>query len=359
MTATRRRRVLGSLVVAGAAAVIGAGVMAFVPWRVRAEAPPPAPAPVVTAPITVETLTETASAAGELGYGAADPIESKAPGTVTWLPDVGAVLARGAVVAKADERPIVLLYGALPLYRPLTPGTAGPDVKQFETNLRALGFTGFGVDSTYDDATAAAVKKWQHRLRTEETGTVELTAVVYVPGAVRVAAHTARVGANAAGQLLTYTADTKVVTASVPAQGTSWAVAGAAVSVMLPGGATVAGKVAEVGTEASAPPSQGTTQAADPANATVHVTVEIADQAALGKLDRAPVDIRYTVRSRPDVLTVPVTALLAPIEGGYAVEVVEGIGTRVLAVRTGLFSGGRVEISGTGIAAGMAVRVAS
>jgi membrane fusion protein, multidrug efflux system len=63
------------------------------------------------------------------------------------------------------------------------------------------------------------------------------------------------------------------------------------------------------------------------------------------------------VRERLDVLTVSVAALLAPIEGGYALEVVEGDRTRVVPVETGLIAGGRVEVSGPGLAEGMHVRV--
>jgi multidrug efflux system membrane fusion protein len=59
------------------------------------------------------------------------------------------------------------------------------------------------------------------------------------------------------------------------------------------------------------------------------------------------------------VLTVPVAALLALSEGGYGVQVVEGTGTRIVAVETGLFADGRVEISGSGIAAGTNVGVPS
>ena len=55
------------------------------------------------------------------------------------------------------------------------------------------------------------------------------------------------------------------------------------------------------------------------------------------------------------MLTVPVAALVALAEGGYGVEVVDGRRTRYVAVETGLFAGGRVEVTGDGLAEGMTV----
>lgn len=53
----------------------------------------------------------------------------------------------------------------------------------------------------------------------------------------------------------------------------------------------------------------------------------------------------------------PILALLALAEGGYGVQVVEGGTTRTVVVRTGMFAGGRVEVSGAGIAEGTVVGV--
>jgi hypothetical protein len=56
------------------------------------------------------------------------------------------------------------------------------------------------------------------------------------------------------------------------------------------------------------------------------------------------------------VLAVPVGALLALKEGGYAVETVDANGQhRLVAVRLGVFSNGTVEVAGTGLRAGTKV----
>jgi hypothetical protein len=52
-----------------------------------------------------------------------------------------------------------------------------------------------------------------------------------------------------------------------------------------------------------------------------------------------------------------VAALLALAEGGYGVQVAEGDASRVLAVTTGLFADGRVEVTGTGLTEGTSVVV--
>jgi len=341
------------------AAAVAVAAVTFVFGGARHPEPVPAAADLAgTAQVTVMTIAETAAVDGDLGYGPAEPVESRAAGTLTWLPAVGAVLSRGDVLLRADDKPVLLFYGTLPMYRELTLDTAGEDVKQFETNLRALGYGGFTVDEHYTASTVEAVKRWQRHLHLEETGMVGMDAVVYTPTAIRVAAHSVRIGAAAQGQLFTYTADTRVVTVNAPARNASWAVTGTQVTVELPGGSRVAGVVSFVGTEATAPSSPGENAPGNGTqNATVPVTVSIADQAALGPLERAPVEVRHTAQEHSDVLTVPVVALLAPIEGGYALEIVDGTNARIVPVETGLFADGRVEVRGAGIAAGMTVRV--
>jgi multidrug efflux pump subunit AcrA (membrane-fusion protein) len=89
----------------------------------------------------------------------------------------------------------------------------------------------------------------------------------------------------------------------------------------------------------------------------IEVTIAIADQAALDGLEVASVDVDFVSERRNDVLSVPIAALLARPEGGFAVELVDDGGTRLVPVDTGLFAAGRVEISGDGISQGERVSV--
>ncbi|GFJ78748.1 hypothetical protein [Phytohabitans houttuyneae] len=89
------------------------------------------------------------------------------------------------------------------------------------------------------------------------------------------------------------------------------------------------------------------------------MTVSVDDAKSVAGLDQATVDVAFTASERENVLTVPVAALLALAEGGYGVQVFDGTATRIVAVETGMFATGRVEISGDGIAEGMAVGMPS
>jgi peptidoglycan hydrolase-like protein with peptidoglycan-binding domain len=317
--------------------------------------------PADTAKITKQTLSDTKTVAGELAYGEETPLVSKATGTITWLPAVGATIQRGGVLLRADDKPVTLLYGPLPAYRDLALDTEGPDVKQFEQNLKALGYTGFTVDEKYSAPTVSAVKKWQKKLGMPESGTVKPAEVIYATGPVRIEEQKVRVGASATGEVLTYTSMQKVVTLNIDANDHAWAVPGASVTVTLPGGISVVGKIDKVGNEASSADDGDNSQGSNPGTgrATVPVTVTIADQQKLGNLVQTPVDVRYVSEERKDVLTVPVAALLALAEGGYGLELVTSGGTQTVAVEVGLFANGQVEVRGPSIAEGQTVGMPS
>jgi hypothetical protein len=221
-----------------------------------------------------------------------------------------------------------------------------------ETNLRDLGYTGLTVDDAYTAATESTVKRWQRSLGLAQTGAVDVNQVAVAAGPIRVVEHRAALGADATGEVLGYTATTRVVTVPLEVTRQHLVTVGLAATIRLPDGRTVTGTVNSVGSvarQAGDGPPDG--------SAVVDVVVTVADQAALGGLDTAPVDLVLVVAERADVLTVPVGALLALAEGGYGVQVVEGSSTRYVAVTTGMFAEGQVEVSGPEIAEGLTVGV--
>ena len=225
------------LLIAGAAAVIlgGAVTGAVLAWGSAAKDPAVKPAlPPATAKVIRTTLVETRTVSGTLGLSVPAPISAIGTGTLTWIAPVGSTVKRGEPLFKVDERPVVALDGSVPLYRALRNGVSGADVQQLENNLAELGYTGFTVDDTYTSATATAVRTWQADLGLPQTGTVEPGQVVFTPGTVRIAEHTARVGdvlGGGAASVLTYTGTTKLVTVDLKVADQALAVAGRTVTV--------------------------------------------------------------------------------------------------------------------------------
>ncbi|MDX2758663.1 peptidoglycan-binding protein [Streptomyces europaeiscabiei] len=397
----RRTALIASAVVVAAVAVVGA--LELGGNEDEGPSVPPRTGSVVS--VTRETLTERTTVEGQLGYGTELPLPVKATGTVTWLPEQGTTVERGDELLRVDDRPVILMYGPLPMYRSLglttqedqrepadgqdpgerqpstgdgkspgpsnspapegtgtagdtgasrTPGELwGMDVLQFETNLAALGYTGFTVDERFTTGTAAAVERWQKSLGLAGTGVVGVGDVIHSAGKVRIGSAVARLGSAAGENTLTYTGTARKVIVNASATDASWAVRGSAVTVELPDGTAVKGKVASVGKRATTPDGGGEGGSGQSA-ATIPVTITIENQKAIGRLESGPVTVEYVGNEVKDVLAVPVAALVALAEGGHGLETEDG---RFVAVRTGLFADGDVEVSGPTVREGMKVRI--
>jgi hypothetical protein len=84
------------------------------------------------------------------------------------------------------------------------------------------------------------------------------------------------------------------------------------------------------------------------------VTVTLSGRHTGAGLDEAAVSVNFAQRRARDVLSVPVTALLAVGAGNYAVQEAAAPHARI-PVTVGLFAAGFVQISGPGISPGLAV----
>lgn len=379
-------------------------------------------ATVQTAQTVVVRRTDLSNAQtvpGTLGYGPALPVTGTGTGTgtVTWLPATGATVVRGHQLYRVDDRPVPLFYGRTPLYRPLTAkGTVGRDVRVVADNLKALGYgigaqpatgtwvtpaaaptsggqdgsasgtasgTASGATSgTASDATGsapgapstppspspspirvakgesvltssltAAIARWQTHVGLPPTGQLAPGDIEVRPGAVRVGSVTAELGDPVTQPVLSVTSTAKKVTVPFDADSLGSIGAGDAVTVTLPDNTTVRGSVSAVSSivqtassaDGSAPPQ-------------LTVTVSISDSPAASRLSSAPVQVSFTSATRKHVLAVPVGALLALSGGGYALQLPGG---RLIAITTGMFAKGMVEVTGKGVSEGMRVVTAS
>jgi peptidoglycan hydrolase-like protein with peptidoglycan-binding domain len=341
------------MVAAGAAAVAAAAAAVVVAdGGDSSGATRASTAPGATATVERRDLVDRETVDGTLGYADPAPLRAGASGTLTAIRESGAVVRRGRSLYDVDNEPAAwLLYGSLPAWRDLTPYMSdGDDVLQLERNLWALGHDPYG-DMTVDDdwtwATTAAVERFQDARGLTEDGSLAQGEVVFRPGPSRVGELTASVGDEvAAGAELGELSTTRrEVTVDLEADRQELARAGDDVTVELPDGNSVRGRISEVGKVASQPSSQD-------AEPTIEVTIALRGRGS--GLDQAPVDVGFAVERRTDVLAVPVTALLAR-GGGFAVETADG---RLVAVEPGLYAEDYVEVSGSGLREGMRVVIA-
>lgn len=302
-----------------------------------------------TAAVTKRDLEEREELAGTLGYGEPEEVSLSAQGTITALPALGTVVDRGQTIVEIDGKAIPLWFGDRPLWRALDANADdGADVQEVEANLVALGYataSTLTVDQDWTSATTTAVKKWQKALGREQTGVVSPGDVVLLPGAVRIAELPTAVGSPASGPVAKVTGATRQVTIDLDATKQSLVTKDQAVEVVLPDGTVLAGKIASIGTVATGGDADPVTgQTTDP---TIEVTVTLTDPSKAGTLDQAPVTVRVVTSAAQGVLAVPVDALLALAEGGYAVErVASGGASDLVPVETGAFADGWVEVTG-------------
>jgi hypothetical protein len=355
----RRRWVLASAL---GAVLIAGGAAAWL-WaaNARTEVPPSMAGPVATAVIERGAISATEVWDGTLGYGAPFTVTAGTEGVVTRLADQDEAVRRGSELFRINEQPVILLYGAVPMYRDLGPGDSGVDVRQLEANLVRLGYSGFVADNEYADDTSEVVREWQGDIGTAETGSVARATVVFAPGGRRVDALHVDVGDPVVPgvPVLDVTGVDKVVSVDVEVDDRDLFDVGTAVTVVLPEGNEVPGRISEttvieVPSEGGGAFETGATESESIARIEITLDERVSDDVV-----GAAVDVVVAIDKRTDVLLVPVNALLALAEGGYGLEILNDDGTtKIVAVDTGLFGDGKVQVEGDGIAEGTVVGVA-
>ena len=361
-TGSRRRRRTRTIAATAIVVVAGASAISWAAGLFDGDSGTPtatAASRLATAKVERGDLVETQDVDGTLGYGDAWGISGAAQGTVTWMPAEGSRITRGQTIYEVDEKPVTLMYGAIPLYRALGQGDEGDDVKELEQNLAALGYTGFDVDDEYTSATAAAVEDWQADRGLDQTGRVDSGQIVFSASALRVASQKVRVGDRAGqGPVMTVTPTRQIVTVDLDVADRDLAKEGRAVTIDLPGGKTVEGHITSVGTVAESSSSDQNSDQPASDNATIEVIVTIDKGPSGAGLDQAPVTVNIESSRTKDVLSVPVAALLAISDNAYAVQVIQPDGTtKMVPVVIGAFADGRVEVEGDGITEGTVVGV--
>jgi hypothetical protein len=176
------------------------------------------------------------------------------------------------------------------------------------------------------------------------------------------AGDTGDTGGGSAVAVLATSSTKLVVTVDLGASVQSEATIGEKVTVEMPDGSTQNGKVTAVSPVAQSSDSGddgnggggGDNGNGDSGSSTVPVTVTLDKPAKGGGLDQASVSVNFVQNKANNVLSVPVTALLATSGSTFAVQEAASP-HKLIAVTTGLFAAGYVEISGSGIYPGLQV----
>jgi hypothetical protein len=358
-----RRRGAVTVLAVAVTVPLAAGVGYAARNQPKASDAPSAEVATSTAKVTRGTLTETVQLSGTLQYTGSYQVGYQGePGVLTAAPAAGTVISGGGVLYRVSDSPVRLLLGAVPVYRDFRYGmTDGPDVRQLERNLVALGMDPhhrITVDRHFSAATAAAIRRWEAswgRPAVRRTGRLTQSQIVFLPTPMRVTAAQTRIGGTVApgGTVLTGTSTDRAVVCPVDTSDGGGLHVGDRVEVALPDADPVPGRVTSIGQVATAAESSSD-QPADPNAATVPVTIAV--RMARGfTLDQAPVTVDVTTGSRPDVLLAPIAALLARPGGGYQVRAAGG---DLVPVQPGQFdeSNGQVEIV-SGLTEGQSVEV--
>ncbi len=286
-------------------------------------------------------------------------VSGVAGATIDRQAAAGAKVTTGTVLFWSNGLPVIAIEGdaaATPvLSRDLSDGVDdGADVKLFEQALSTLGFTADGamiVDDHFDSATATATAAWLASLGyAAEPASIVMPAGSFsvVPAGLSIGTALVADGTVLEGDsvVMSLTAPSRQVTTTAPIGDATFAL-GATIDIEFPDGTVQPGAVVEVGNVATnangAPgdtPSVTITIGVDNIPATVDSFVEI------------PVTLRVVSANVPDAIVVPVSALVALKEGGYAVEVVTGANpdgsnqTKLVGVTAGLFTNGFVQVEG-------------
>lgn len=314
---------------------------------------------------TVErrTLAERLTATGTIGYAGETTVLARLSGTVTALPAVGDVIRRGRRLYGVDGEPVLLMYGAVPAYRTLAEGVSdGTDVEQLERNLAALGYSPGVVDEAFTWQTAEAIVAWQEALGLEATGEVELGRVAFLRGPQRATKLEATLGESLGSTaeseapsvpVLRTGSTRRIVSVALEADQQSIAHRGQQVGVVFPGGAEVPGEVRGLAAIEASGAEGGPGEETE---AGVEATIAVTGKRRIPSLDGASVSVLFTQRVRKDVLSVPLTALVAIGGERFAIYVADGRGARrPVVVTPGLAADGYVEVAGRGLRPGMSV----
>jgi hypothetical protein len=178
------------------------------------------------------------------------------------------------------------------------------------------------------------VKSFQEHFDQDDDGEITRGEIVMVEAPQRIASVGGVPGQASSEAAIEVSGRDQVVSVALDVADASLVAVGDEIAVELPDGTSAPATVSSIG-EASTGESGDTT-----------LPVEIAVSGGIDLPTGSPVDVSVTIVAAEDALTVPVEAVLALAEGGYAVEVRDGATSHLVGVELGTFADGFVEVTG-------------
>jgi hypothetical protein len=265
-------------------------------------------------------------------------------------------VSTGTVLYWSNGFPVMAIVGDAgttpTLTRALTIGvTNGADIKLLKSALQALDFGPVTVDQHYDAATSTAASAWLGSLGVTSnpaSTTIPVGGFVVVPPGLSAGVSVVDPGSTLVGDsiVMSLTAPSRQVTTTAPVGSDTFAL-GAKINVLFPDGTEQIGTVTTVGNIATTSNQPGSTPS-------VRISIYVPEiPKSVEAFVEIPVTLRAVSAKAPKAFVVPVSALIALKEGGYAVETVTGTDangvrlTKLVAVKPGLFSDGFVQVDGS------------
>lgn len=338
------------------------------PAEAAARTAAPEPSPILV-PAELRELSTDVVTRGTGRFGSPQTIflspsafKTQAP-IVTSLPEQGAEISEGEILAVVSGRPVFLLIGPAPMYRDLGSGMSGNDVLQLEESLERLGSPVGAVDGVFDSDTATAVKRlyegagYEPVVATEAqlaefrpsealllpggfaTQGIQIPAdeIAFVPSSpVRVSEFNFSLGEVIEGPLAMVTNATVAIDTSVPVENAGLIAEGMTVLLDEPDlGIESTGVISRV---ASGPGTDGVDG--------FHVYFEVLVDEAAPALVNASVRVTVPIESSgAPVLAVPVAALSLGADGSSRVQRMVDGAMEFITVEPGLSADGFVAIT--------------
>ncbi len=288
-----------------------------------------------TSAIEIKTLSRKQEFNADLGFGKTRDLFAQVEGTLTWVPDLGQEIKPGEKIWEIDRQPVIYMPGDLPMYRDLYKGVKkGDDILQLEEFLIAEGFgpDGWLADNSFNARTRAAVKAFQKARGMTEDGLLGPAELVVGQVSLRVETRANLGDLTSSGPVLTVTDADAIVTLTSSSRQLANFQQNPEVVIVL-------GDSTEL-------PATLDRVKSTPADETGAFGYEIRYLVDAEISDAQPVKVKLVQVLAANALTVPVDALIALAEGGYAVEVKTGVGNVLRGVDVIDFDDTTVAVTG-------------